>query len=392
MLTAESNSRAGFYGSSLANDRTCQKSDRVRAPRSMPTKFEPDRECRHRDFLSPPKPTSNDFVLACQNAGLEVHILRERFRFDFAVVPAIRKLVALCKPDIIESHAVKSHFLIRLAGINRERPWIAFHHGYTWTSPKTRIYNYLDRWSLPAASKVVTDCRPFAFSLEQIGVRPERIAIQHSSVDAFSPAPDKEVLDLREILDIPMDTQIVLCVGRLSREKAQADLIQAAALLRRENEQRKIRFIVAGEGPDQPMLEDMARYLRVEDWFIFTGHLSNLRPYYSLASLFVLPSHTEGSPNVLLEAMAAGLPIVATAVGGVREIVTNEKQALLVEKHNPLALAHAIARLLGDTELQRRLAEAARKSISAYSPATYCDSILSLYQSCLAATVESPDS
>ena len=142
-------------------------------------------------------PISNEFVLACERAGLEVRVLRERFLFDLAVVPAIRKLVALCEPDIIESHAVKSHFLIRLARIDRECPWIAFHHGYTWTSRRTRIYNYLDRWSLPPASKVVTVCRPFASDLQEIGVRPERIVIQHNSVKAFSPASDGEVLELR---------------------------------------------------------------------------------------------------------------------------------------------------------------------------------------------------
>jgi glycosyltransferase involved in cell wall biosynthesis len=331
---------------------------------------------------------SNDFVLACEKASLEVHVLRERFLFDLAVIPAIRKLIAHCKPDIIQSHAVKSHFLIRLARMNRERPWIAFHHGYTRTSVRTKIYNHLDRWSLPAASKVVTVCRPFASELEGIGVRPERIVIQHNSIEKFSPASDKAVFELRRTLGISVDTQVVLCVGRLSREKAQADLVEAAALLRRENKQRKIRFILAGEGPDEQMLKDTVRYFLVSDWFIFTGYLPDLNPYYTIASLLVLPSHTEGSPNVLLEAMAAGLPIVATAVGGVPEIVTNEKEALLVEKQNPVALARAIERLLSEASLKSRLAEAARQRVSAYSPEAYCDSILNLYQSCLAGNVE----
>ena len=333
-------------------------------------------------------PLSNDFVLACEKAELEVHVLRERFLFDLAVVPAIRKLIALCKPDIIQSHAVKSHFLVRLAGINRECPWIAFQHGYTWTSPRNKIYNYLDRWSLPAASKVVAVCRPFASALEEIGVRPERIVIQHNSVNTFSPASDKEVFELRQSLGISVETQVVLCVGRLSREKAQADLVEAAALLRRENKLRKIRFILAGEGPDEQMLKNTAKSFLVEDWFIFTGHVPDLRPYYTLANILVLPSHTEGSPNVLLEAMAAGLPIIATAVGGVPEIVFDEKEALLVEKQNSVALARAIDRLLSDANLQSRLAEAARQRVLAYTPAAYCDSILSLYQSCLAGNVE----
>jgi len=316
---------------------------------------------------------------------LELYILRERFIFDLGVIPAIRKLVAVCNPDIIESHAVKSHFLIRLTGINQGRPWIAFHHGYTWTSPRTKIYNYLDRWSLPAATTVVTDCHSFASALEDIGVRREQIVIQHSSVDAFSPASDQEVLELRQTLGIPVGTEVVLCVGRLSREKAQADLVEAVALLRRKNKDRKIRFIIVGEGPDEQMLKGLTRSFLVEDWFIFTGYVSDLRPYYTLANVLVLPSHTEGSPNVLLEAMAAELPIVATAVGGVPEMVTDEKEALLVEKHNPPALARALGRLLSDTDLQKKLAAAARQSISTYSPALYCESILSVYQNCLGA-------
>ena len=328
-------------------------------------------------------PISSDFVLACQKAGLEVHIIHERFLFDLAVVPAIRGLIARRKPDIIQSHAVKSHFLIRLAATHRERPWIAFHHGYTWTSPRTRIYNQLDRWSLRAANKVVTVCRPFASDLEEIGVRPERIVVRHNSVKNFSPAREEVVVQLRQTLGISENTQVLLCVGRLSREKAQADLIEAAALMRREGSQANVRFVVAGDGHDRQKLQDMARSLLVEDWFIFAGQVADLVPYYTMADLVVMPSHTEGSPNVLLEAMAAGLPIIATAVGGVPEIVENEKQALLVEKHNPVALARAIDQLLNNANLRKRLSEAARQSISSYSPEAYYDSILSLYQGCL---------
>jgi glycosyltransferase involved in cell wall biosynthesis len=326
---------------------------------------------------------SNNFVVACQESGLKVHVLHERFLFDLAVIPAIRKLVVCYQPDIIQSHAVKSHFLIRLSGAYRERLWIAFHHGYTWTNPRTRLYNQLDRWSLRAASKVVAVCGTFASTLESIGVCPERIVIQHNSVKTFSPASDNEVIELRRSLGISPDTQVLICVGRLSREKGQADLIQVASLLRKSNYPRKIKFILAGEGPDEQKLKAAARSFHVEDWFIFTGHIPDLRPYYTLADLLVLPSHTEGSPNVLLEAMAAGLPIIATAVGGVPEIVMNEKEALLVEKHNPVAIARAIERVLSDGGLRIGLTENAQQRSSAYSPAAYCDSLLTLYQNSL---------
>jgi glycosyltransferase involved in cell wall biosynthesis len=334
------------------------------------------------------EPVDNEFVVACKKAGLEIHIIHERFLFDLAVISTIRNLIERFQPDIIQTHAVKSHFLVRLSGINRKRPWIAFHHGYTWTSLRTRVYNELDRWSLVAANKVVTVCRPFALTLQGIGVNPARIVVRHNSVKSFSPASAETVAQLRQNLEIQQGARVILCVGRLSREKAQSDFIEAASLIRRNNPPRDIRFVVAGDGPDRHRLKDLAKARDVADLVIFAGQVADLGPYYTMADLAVLPSHTEGSPNVLLEAMAAGLPIIATAVGGVPEIVEHEKQALLVEKQNPFELARSIERLLDDTDLCGRLSTAAQLSISAYSPEAYRDSILSLYENCLTAKSE----
>jgi len=336
-------------------------------------------------------PVDNDFVVACQKAGLGIHILHERFLFDLTVVPAIRRLIEDFRPDIIQSHAVKSHFLIRLSGINRRQPWIAFHHGYTWTSLRTRAYNELDRWSLRAPDRVVTMCRPFASKLESIGVPPERILVRHNAVKSFSPSSAETAYELRRTFEIDGDTRVIICVGRLSREKAQRDLIEAAAIMRARNAQRKIRFILAGDGPDRFMLINLAKARKVDDQFIFSGQLADMTPFYTIADVAVLPSHSEGSPNVLLEAMAAGLPTISTIVGGVPEIVEHEKQALLVEKKKPSALARSIERLLDDPELCTRLSSAARQSIAVYTPDAYRDSILSLYQSCLTGTFRASD-
>jgi glycosyltransferase involved in cell wall biosynthesis len=329
-------------------------------------------------------PARNEFVLACQGAGLEVHIIRERFAFDPAVLLSMYKLIARQDPDFVQTHSVKSHFLVRLTGIHRRRHWIAFHHGYTWTNIRVRAYNQLDRWSLRSASRVVTVCRAFADTLQEIGVRAERIAIQHNSVNAFLPASEDRVLELRRTLGIPARAQVLLNVGRLSREKGQSDLIEAIALLRKEHGDRVLRVVFVGDGPDGQRLRGAAKRSGVADWVIFAGHQADVTPYYMLADLMVLPSHTEGSPNTLLEAMAAGLPIVATSVGGVPEIVTNNKEALLVEKHDPVALARSIDRLLGDLNLQSQISGRARSAAAAYSPAAYCDSMLELYNTCLA--------
>jgi glycosyltransferase involved in cell wall biosynthesis len=329
-------------------------------------------------------PASNEFVVACQQTGLDVHFIPERFAFDPRVISAMRELITSYDPEIVQTHSVKSHFLMRLTAMHQRRHWIAFHHGYTWTDLKTRLYNHLDRLSLPLASRVVTVCRPFASALEDIGVRPERIAVRHNSVEAFLPVADDRVLELRRRLRIPPDARVLLNVGRLSREKGQVDLIEAISLLRKENSVRKLRLVIVGDGPENQRLKEAARTFAVPDLVVFAGHQGDVTPYYAMADLMVLPSHTEGSPNTLLEAMAAGLPIVATAVGGILEIVTTGKEGLLVEKHNPIALARAIARVLGDENLGRQISVAARSTAAAYSPAAYCDFMLSLYGSCLA--------
>jgi glycosyltransferase involved in cell wall biosynthesis len=310
-------------------------------------------------------------------------VIPERAAFDFRIIPAILGLISDFDPHIVQTHSVKSHFLMRLSSAYRQRHWVAFHHGYTSTDLKVSLYNQLDRWSLPTASRVITVCRPFASVLANAGVPTDRIAIRHNSVKAFVPtAPDK-ILELRRILSIPFTSQVILTIGRLSREKGHIDLIEGLSLLRESNKTRKLHLIIVGDGPEKQRLLDAAVQHQVAQWVSFVGYQADVGPYYSMADVMVLPSHTEGSPNVLLEAMAAGLPIVATSVGGVPEIVTSGKQAVLTEKNNPVALARAIGRLLDDNDLRAQMSQSAQTAALAYSPEEYCDSMLSLYRECL---------
>ena len=117
-------------------------------------------------------------------------------------------------------------------------------------------------------------------------------------------------------------------------EKGYIDLIQAAgALLARTPEWR---LVLAGEGPEKVRLVDAIARHGLQHNVLLVGHQPSLHEFYALADMVALPSHSEGSPNVLLEAMAAGLPIAATAVGGIPEIATHQETALLVPSAIPL--------------------------------------------------------
>jgi glycosyltransferase involved in cell wall biosynthesis len=290
-------------------------------------------------------------------AGIPHHVIVENRRYDRQVIESIRMLAATERPDIIETHHIKSHCLVALSGVWRRHAWLAFHHGYTQTDFKVRAYNHVDRWSLKRAAHVVTTNREFAATLASRGVSPERITILHNGVREMVTTP-AAVAAVAHSLALRPGQRVVLAVGRLSREKGQEYLVRAAASC-----SRNIRLVFVGDGPDRACLEKLATSLRLGLRVTFAGPTTDVAPYYRLANVFALPSLSEGSPMVLLEAMAWGLPIVATHVGGVPEIAADGQTALLGPPRDPAFLAHAIDRLLLDRALGERLGSAARKTV-----------------------------
>jgi glycosyltransferase involved in cell wall biosynthesis len=325
----------------------------------------------------------NQFVAAACEAGIVVDVIGERFPYDPSVISELRRLVEHHAPDIIQTHSVKSHFLMRLSGLWRERPWVAFHHGYTTPNLKMRAYNQLDRWSLRAPALVITVSEAFARQMKSAGVQPGRIRVLHNSIDTDrAKAASKEAaLALRASLGIAQDERVALSVGRLSHEKAHADLVSAIDYLRRILPKIKARLLIVGDGPERGRVEHTVAALGLRDQVKLVGQVSDVSPYYALADLFVLPSLSEGSPNVLLEAMAASLPIVATAVGGVPEIVSHDESALLIAPRDTRAMAEAIAGLLKDAGRARSLAANARAlAAGRYSPESRARALLEIYR------------
>ena len=291
---------------------------------------------------------------AALDAGIPVEVLRERHRYDTFLLDALRRLAASHGPALVETHHVKSHCLLAASGLWRRHKWVAFHHGYTQTNVKVRAYNQLDRWSLRHADHVVTTNYRFARMLEARGVARSRITVLHNAVrDMRTDAG--EVSALRRKLGLETHDRVVLCVGRLSHEKGHAYLIRAARSWR-----GRARLVIAGEGPDRPRLERLAHETGCTDSVVFAGLTSSVAPFYAMADVFVLPSLSEGSPNVLLEAMAAGLPIVATEAGGIPEIAVDGVTGLLVPPRDVDALACAVNALLENRSRGARLAAVAK--------------------------------
>jgi glycosyltransferase involved in cell wall biosynthesis len=321
----------------------------------------------------------NPFIAASEAAGVPVDIVHERRAFDLGVVPQIEAAVDKHRPDIVETHNCKSHFLMRYAGLSRRFRWIAYHHGYTATDLKNRAINQLDRWSLRAATHIVTVCGPFKKQIERYGVPPERITVHHNSIGPFVPAPAEAVAAARASLPASAaGLPLLVMISRLSREKGHLDAVEAFSRLK----ERGIAFhaVIVGEGAERGPIEAKRERLGLTDMITLAGHKDDVRPYLGLASMYLLPSHSEGSPLALLEAMAAGLPIVASAAGGIPEMLTDGQTGLLVPPRDPAALASAIESLLTAPVYAARLAQNARSDVARFSHQTYHRTMLDIYE------------
>jgi glycosyltransferase involved in cell wall biosynthesis len=325
------------------------------------------------------------FVEELRRDGFSIDVVRERRRFDFAVFQQLRAIVARRRPDVLWTHGAKTHFLVRAGGLHRDTAWVASHHGYTATSLTWRLYDQLDRWSLRGADLVIAACEAFAVDLNlRLGIAKERLRVHRSPIAAGSlPAVREKTLSIRAELRLPVDARIVLSVGRLSKEKAQADLIGAMLEVKRRCD-FPVALVIVGDGPEERRLQQVSSRLGIADRVHLVGYKDDVSPYYEAADVFALSSYNEGSPNVLLEAMDAGVPIVATAVGGVGEMIRHGEQGWLVRSGDVQGLARGIVALLENPELRETLCSGARRSLAAYAPAVYYAGVRSVLESALA--------
>jgi glycosyltransferase involved in cell wall biosynthesis len=165
------------------------------------------------------------------------------------------------------------------------------------------------------------------------------------------------------------DRPVLLFAGRLIESKGIYDVLAAAALLQQS---LPCRLVIAGEGPEAPSLRQRTRELGLDEDVELTGHLDadTLATAYAEADAFVFPTaFPEGFPTVLAEAMAAGLPIVTTAVRGAVDHLRDERNAIFVPAHDPCAIAAAVERLLTDSALREAMSYANREKVKDFAPA-----------------------
>lgn len=255
----------------------------------------------------------------------------------------------------------------------RDIPVLSTFHGTAYGSSKRRgykdVYSIGIKLSLPLL--IDTEKRIIMSSESIIAVS---LLVKMEIIKYYN--PDKKIEIIHNFVDtgkfIPSQfnenkrkTQHLLYVGSLDYLKGVLDLIHAFKIISKERGNRNVRLFIFGNGPLEGKLRSILKTNNLRNDVCLFNYLKNdkLVEYYQNATIFILPSYYEGSPTVLLEAMACGVPVIATRVGGIPELIKDGKTGLLVPPGDPKALAEAIVYLLDNEKERRRLGKNGRKLV-----------------------------
>lgn len=287
------------------------------------------------------------------DCGMPVHFAEERSAIDPAGAAAFARLVRRGQFDIVHTHDYKTNTLARLLLGSAGYRIVATAHGYNQTTTREGYYYTLERLLLRRADAVICPSHALADSLVASGVSSRRVTVIPNGVelDAWPFRPRRQ----------PAPPLRILYVGRLSPEKNVPALLRACALL--EGRRRRICLSLAGDGPQGAELRAHADELGLGPVVEFLGHRTDVQDVLAQADVFVNPSLTEAMPNAVLEALASGVPVVATDVGDTARLVLHEQTGLLVPPDDPAALADAIGRLADAPDFAQHLAVCGRSHV-----------------------------
>ncbi len=224
--------------------------------------------------------------------------------------------------------------------------------------PGRHLFN---RWKYgPRVARFVAISRAIQDILIGIGVPSERIRLVPSGVELNRGTPG-EGRGFREELGLAEDQPLIGNIGHLADHKGQRYLVEAVPLVLRDFPRAK--FVIVGHGELEVELKARADALGLGGHLFFAGFRRDMAAILDALDVFVLPSHLEGLGTVVLEALAARKPVVATRTGGVPDIIEDGREGLLVPSRDPKALASALSRLLSDSELARTLAEEGHRKV-----------------------------
>jgi glycosyltransferase involved in cell wall biosynthesis len=308
-------------------------------------------------FLSfPERGQCQPFIDEAQHHGFRAEALVHNTPHAAAAAREVMRWLRYARADVLCCHGYKADLVGLWAARRRGIPVVAVSRGWTAATWRVRLYEWLDRRSLSRMDAVVCVSEGQAQKVRRTGITPERLHVIRNAIrtERFATAASPTRGELQSLFATPR-TWLVGAAGRLSPEKGFDRLVEAAAKVVAACPQAG--FVLFGEGPLRDRLTAQISHLHLQEHFVLAGFCDDLDRQLPAFDLTVLPSYTEGLPNVVLESLAARVPVVATAVGGTPEVVQDGINGCLVPPGHADALAGCIRALLSDAPLRRRMGQ-----------------------------------
>jgi glycosyltransferase involved in cell wall biosynthesis len=332
---------------------------------------------------SPGDPGFDHLKTRAQELDATLLPVPDRGPLDWKVIPS---LLAICKQEnvrIWHGHDYKSNLLGLLLKKLRPMRLVTTVHGWVQRTRRTPLYYAIDRLCLPHYDTVLCVSPDLREQCLACDVPSDVCMLLENAIDTVQFTREREVAAAKRDLGFDPHRWLIGAVGRLSAEKGFDVLLRAVTQLVHRG--LDVGLMIVGDGPERTALTNLIATLGMTDRIQLLGYRSDARKFFEAMDVFALSSLREGLPNVLLEAMAMEVPVVATRIGGVPRLIENGENGLLVKSNEPAALANAIYLLLKDGDLRNRLARAARQTIEQrYSFAERIRKLANLYDALLA--------
>ena len=317
-----------------------------------------------------------EFVDLLKQRDCAFEVVSCRGRLDWSAVRQIRNIAHRDNIDVLHAHGYKADIYGCLAARRLPAVAVATCHNWTGENFNVSVYEFIDRLVLRRFQTVIAVSDGIAHALRQAGVAAEKIELIRNGIDTapFSTTMPNDASGLRKGRKL-----VVGMVARMVREKGAHHLLMAAAEILKSFPDTLFLFV--GDGPAREQLEHKAQTLGISSSVFFAGERQDMPQVYAAMDIFVLPSLLEAMPMSIMEAMAAGKPIVATSVGSIPDMVENGQSGFIVPPESESDLRQALSLLLGNAGLRSEMGKRAREAAEArFSALTMAKDYCTLYE------------
>lgn len=295
------------------------------------------------------------------DANCPLTIIPDRGATDWRVV---HRLLALCreqKIELLQAHDYKSNALALLLSKLHRMKLATMLHGWTDMTGRMPLYKRIDQACLPWFKTLICVSEDLVEECRRLRIPEDRIHLVHNAIDTEQYARQRTREEAKRELGVPSHCTLIGTVGRLSPEKGILGLLECVKRLHRE--ETPCLLWIAGDGPQRPEIESRIDALELQASVRLLGQLRDTRPLFEAMDQFVLNSVREGLPNVVLEAMALGTPVVATRIAGIPSLIRDGETGRLIEPENAEQLYDAIRSNMTDPSSGGAMSQRARELI-----------------------------